>query len=162
MIIELYALAGFQVGQCDENVVAGIELDRAKRHCSQHVNKKKSIRRAIVKHWSGMVAGSAEERASSLGRRDGPRAAVVVYFLTRRQMPKSLRITTKNAILAVGFLMSYVLFHNLDRVCVRCRNQTHGPVGANHQAVRSERFEGDIEVWDDLFRTPMIPFRLGN
>ena len=55
-----------------------------------------------------------------------------------------------------------IVFHDVDCSGVRSREQADWPIGANHQTIRSERFEGDIEKRNDLLRIPMLPVGLSD
>ena len=86
-----------------------------------------------------------------------PDRGAAVLTLTRWQAPKSLCVTAKHTLLALWPFLEEVVLHDADGFCIRCRHQAYGPVGAHHQPIRSEGFEGYIEKRDDLLRLPMLP-----
>ena len=68
----------------------------------------------------------------------------------------------QNPILTSRPFLDEIALHDFDRSGVRCRCQSHGPVRANHQAIRSERPKSNVEKRDDLLRFPMLPVGLGD
>ena len=104
--------------------------------------------------------GVSGERVG-LARPTTERLSLHERFLTP-QLIKSPGVAAENPILTLRVFLDEIAFHNVNRSRVRCRNEAHRPVGTNHQPIRSERFEGDIEKWDDLLRCPMLPVGFGN
>ena len=61
-----------------------------------------------------------------------------------------------------GGCLAEIVLHDVDGSSIRRRDQANRPIGANHQPIGPERFERDIEIWDDLFRLPVLPVRFGD
>src|ERR1022692_2384610 len=159
---EFNSLAGFQVGECDQSVVTGIELEHVEMHRSQN--------------FTEVFSSSGYCKTSVVGC---SRRFLNASLLTRPQPPKSLCVTAENTILILRLFLEEIAFYHFD--CsrlrlfleeiafyhfdcsrVRCGHQAHGPVGANHQPIWSKRFEGDVEERSDLLRTPMQPVGFGD
>ena len=76
--------------------------------------------------------------------------------------PESLRGPAEHGVLLVRGTRHNVLDDSVQRSLVRCGDQTHRPVRANHQPIRAERIERDVEIRPEIVSRPRVPVRFGN
>src|SRR5580700_9209791 len=76
-------------------------------------------------------------------------------------MPEPLRIAAENGVLPLWLFCHEVCLYDVDSSRIRRRREAYRPVGANHQTIRSERCEGNVEEWNDLRGLPMLPISFG-
>src|SRR5580658_1161361 len=78
-------------------------------------------------------------------------------FLMTHESPKPLRVSAEHALVAIRWLVEQVGLCDFNRSRIRCCHEADGPVGANHEPIRSERCKGDVEKRDYLAGFPMSP-----
>ena len=131
---EFDSIAGFQVGEGDQNIVAGIELENGARHarCPVWIRRllEPPIAPVIVKHRSGEASAMIAQLAASRQNR--------------------CAVAAENGLPNLRLLSEQVSLHDFDSPRIRSSHQAHRPIRADHEAIRPERFKGDVEKRDDL------------
>src|SRR5260221_7519441 len=115
---------------------------------------------------TGMAPSRAQPRAMAAPMPLAPPVITTTLSLScksmlrRFQSVKTSGVAAKNPFPVGQRVSLHVVLEDLFPLTIRCGQQTYWPIGAKHQAVRTESIEDHVEVRLEIIRLPLLPIRL--